>query len=404
MFSSTTKSRLGKLAFLPILAMLSIVLVTGCTSPPVMGWSGPAFSEGVAYVGTIRGTFLALSNLAINRPHVEWEQKFNPAQAGSPLACGGRISRAMATYGTPAVAGDRIYIADYEGYIYSFALDGSVKDEYTGANIVASPLIADNTIFIGNTDGEFFALDLQLNEKWNARFKAGDKIWGTAAFHDGVVYFGSSDHKLYAIDADTGKEIWHFSAEGPITSTPTIASGYVYIGANDRKFYAIETATEAERAEAAQRAEGEPAPLREATQVFTHAENWFWTQALVYDGRIWVGSLDGNVYAINENDFDDYKVVCQTNGMIQTPPVLMEELGLIFVGSEDGGVYSIDPHGGTNTSNQLADLNAPVLAPMCVDQQTGVLYIHAQDGTHTLYAVDARTGDTLGSYPTSGEE
>ena len=45
---------------------------------------------------------------------------------------------------------------------------------------------------------------------------------------------------------------------------------------------------------------------------------------------------------------------------------------------------------------------APVLAPIFPDPENGVIYVHAQDGTHTLYAIRVADGYQLWTYETSG--
>lgn len=56
---------------------------------------------------------------------------------------------------------------------------------------------------------------------------------------EGTVYIGSSDGKLYAINAD-GTLKWSFQTKGAIESSPAIGSdGTIYIGSNDNHLYAI---------------------------------------------------------------------------------------------------------------------------------------------------------------------
>src|ERR1051326_3953847 len=54
----------------------------------------------------------------------------------------------------------------------------------------------------------------------------------TVSFSDrnGVVYIGSVDGNVYAVDEETGKEKWKFKtlASRQVTSSPTIANGLVY--------------------------------------------------------------------------------------------------------------------------------------------------------------------------------
>src|SRR4026208_996825 len=71
----------------------------------------------------------------------------------------------------------------------------------------------------------------QLNgTKWT--FKTDGPIIGSPAVANGVVYIGSTDGNLYALDQETGKQKWKFKtfASRQVTSSPTIANGLVYFG------------------------------------------------------------------------------------------------------------------------------------------------------------------------------
>jgi len=59
---------------------------------------------------------------------------------------------------------------------------------------------------------------------------------------DGVVYIGSGDDKVYALDATSGTKLWTFTTGGAVTSSPAVANGAVYVGSNDGKVYAFDLA------------------------------------------------------------------------------------------------------------------------------------------------------------------
>ena len=335
-------------------------------------------SDGILYIGTIEGKVIALYADTGNK--TGWEEKITGQSSGG-FGCSSGFSKPMSTYGTPVVKNGVIYVGGYDGTVYAFLTEGSMGTTFkTGGAIVGSPVIDDetNTLFVGSSDGKLYALavDNIEEEKWKP-FETGDKIWSTPAVDNGVVYIGSTDHRLYAIDAETGKEIWHFEAGAGILSTPLVSDGMVYIGACDNKFYAIDTVNGEEK-------------------WHFEAENWFWTQALAYNGEIWVGSVNHKVYAFNavsgEKTYEH-----KTGGMVCTPPVLAN--GKIIVGSEDGNVYAIDPVN-KNTTQLGTSLGAPILAPIYADTDNGVIYVHAQDGEHVLYAINVETGMEIWSYTT----
>jgi len=56
-----------------------------------------------------------------------------------------------------------------------------------------------------------------------------------------VVYVGSDDNTLRAIDASDGTEIWSFSGfSGLVRSSPTVVDGVVYVGSFDNTLRAID--------------------------------------------------------------------------------------------------------------------------------------------------------------------
>ena len=353
-----------------LLLWLSMLLVLGCVRSPCRGWCGPVVSDdGILYVGSVKGKILALDLDGNPRGEFSLESE---KPVGSLLACSGQVSRAMSIYTTPAPWEGWLYVGGYDGNLYAFDIEsGAYKKFPTGGAIVGSPVVSLDTVFIGSSNGKLYALYLDLRQSPRWIFETGDKIWSTPEVVGNVVYIGSFDRNLYAIDIDTGEEMWHFEAQGGILSTPLVANGMVYIGSCDYNFYAIDAAT------------GEKKWRFEAG-------NWFWTKALLYNNEIWVGCLDHKLYALDIND--GHKIwEFETGGPIRTPPVLVD--GLIIIGSQDGNIYAIDPE--KKAGRELRSLGAPILAPLYSDPQKGVVYIHAQNDRHVLYAVEVKTGDYL---------
>ena len=61
--------------------------------------------------------------------------------------------------------------------------------------------------------------------------------------HDGVVYFGTLDSKIYAVNASDGEIIWVFNATSAIRSTPTGHEGYLFVGSEDGTLYAMDASS-----------------------------------------------------------------------------------------------------------------------------------------------------------------
>ena len=47
---------------------------------------------------------------------------------------------------------------------------------------------------------------------------------------DGVVYVGSVDHHVYALDAETGELLWRYETGAGVFSSPAVSDGVVYVG------------------------------------------------------------------------------------------------------------------------------------------------------------------------------
>ncbi len=65
---------------------------------------------------------------------------------------------------------------------------------------------------------------------------------GNAPTVDGdVVYVGGHDHRLYALDALTGRELWAYEAGGGFSTNPLVVEGKIILGNRDGWLYAITT-------------------------------------------------------------------------------------------------------------------------------------------------------------------
>ena len=63
--------------------------------------------------------------------------------------------------------------------------------------------------------------------------------WNTAGWN-GIVFIGSTNSTLYALDASTGTLLWSVLTGGAVNSTPVVADGVVYVGSADGSLYALD--------------------------------------------------------------------------------------------------------------------------------------------------------------------
>ena len=67
------------------------------------------------------------------------------------------------------------------------------------------------------------------------------------AVANGVVYVGSNDDSIYALNASTGTLLWSYSAGESVSSSPAVADGVVYVGSlnygNGKSIHALDAST-----------------------------------------------------------------------------------------------------------------------------------------------------------------
>jgi outer membrane protein assembly factor BamB len=57
-----------------------------------------------------------------------------------------------------------------------------------------------------------------------------------------VIWVGSHDGNLYALNLADGKELWKFTAGGDIVASPAISGNRLIIGSRDGVLYCLRTA------------------------------------------------------------------------------------------------------------------------------------------------------------------
>jgi outer membrane protein assembly factor BamB len=80
-----------------------------------------------------------------------------------------------------------------------------------------------------------------LVKKWS--FPTGGEVESSPAVANGIVYFGSTDTHLYAVDATTGALVWRLDPGDAIVSSPTVSDGVVYLGTMGGGLFALDAAT-----------------------------------------------------------------------------------------------------------------------------------------------------------------
>src|SRR6266513_2166245 len=107
--------------------------------------------------------------------------------------------------------------------------------------LLASPLptLAQDVMFRGIPEhtGVYGAAGVPkfTGVKW--QFHTQGQILSSPAIAGDKLYFGSSDHSLYALDLATGALKWKFKSAGRITSSPAVSAGEEVMRPADLNFH-----------------------------------------------------------------------------------------------------------------------------------------------------------------------
>lgn len=377
------RAMLGRIMLLLVL-LVGGLAVAGCVQPrgQPRGWSGVAVADGVLFVGSLEGKLVSADIATHNRLWADVSLETAERGGGGFLGGCAAPSTVVAIYGTPAVSGDLVYVAGYDGKIRAISSDSGVlrwvyPREGRLDRIVGGPVVAEGKVYFGVSDGKVYALDaVNGDKKWE--FPTGDKIWSTPAIDGDTLYIGSFDKKLYALSMADGSKRWEFETEGAIAATTLVHNNAVYFGSFDRHFYAVDTTNGRQIWKF---------PLLDESE--DNPENWFWAKAVAHNNTIYAPSLDGKVYILDARTGSKVVDAVDLNSPISSSPVLVNNS--LIIASEEGKIYSLDTK--TNQLTPLAEMEkVKIHAPLSASEE--VVFVHTQKD-ETLYALNAQTGETL---------
>ncbi len=201
------------------------------------------------------------------------------------------------------------------------------------ALITASPQVAEERVYIGDHQGNFYCLNVQTGEElWKHHFAGA--IFSQVTIHNGHVLVSCADSNIYALRSLDGAIEWQFHTNAPLYAVPVAAQDTVFVAGNDGKVYALKVQT---------------------------------------GKQLW-----------NFNGI---------NGYVETRPLLTK--GLMIFGAWDGKIYALQRSNGQLKwqwhSSQKNILFSPAACwPVAINN---LLYFTAPD--RYLYCVDLRNGSTL---------
>jgi outer membrane protein assembly factor BamB len=91
-------------------------------------------------------------------------------------------------------------------------------------------------VLFGSSDHRLYCLDVNSGKKlWE--FESDSDIWSSPALTENTAFFGSLDGHIYSVDLKSGRRAWKFPTMQMIDSSPCVADGMLFIGSRDGILY-----------------------------------------------------------------------------------------------------------------------------------------------------------------------
>lgn len=297
---------------------------------------------------------------------------------------------------TPVVFGTTVYVGTTEGTF--FALDQTTGDEIwtmpPEGRIGAAPGLGQGEmeenqspmmVVVVDDDGAVRGHDAAVatGVQWTTRL--GTRIRSSPVVIDGVVYVATDDGFVHALDLIDGSELWRYPSEAPglgtISADLTFHEGILYVGTEAGILHMVDVTGES------------PALICEYD-----AFDAIVTNPIVADGVVYVATMGQNIWPIPAGSCDG-TVPNRLPAYVADTPV---RVGPAIVGDTmymPGGryLYSIDLTSGEHLwPAATVTAERPISTPPVVAGDT--VYISSEDGV--VRAVDAKTGETLWQWQT----
>ncbi len=244
------------------------------------------------------------------------------------------------TWAPPVVDGSMVFVGGGDGRFHAVnAADGSVAWSWAGANAIDGRAAVDaDAVYFLDVKFNLVALDRRTGAlRWRVplhnEFLAGRSAPDNPTFnhraatpllHDGVLYIGSSDGGVYALDPATGHKLWRHDAGAPVYSgIGWQAPDTLAFGTMDGSVVLLDRQTR-----------------RETLRVKTGGG--VVTTPLLVGDRVIAGSRDYQLYAFNLKDGSVAWKFSYWFSWVESTPVLRD--GLLYIGGSDyARVTALDP-------------------------------------------------------------
>lgn len=228
---------------------------------------------------------------------------------------------------------DQLIVGGYDFVLYSLNPETGTRNwvfNQAENRYIASSLVEAENIYAPAADENLYSLDLNGRLQWT--FTSEGESWAKPITDENCdcIYLSTMDHSVYAVDAQSGTQIWRSpQLGGAVVGTPAYdEDGVLYVGTFGGKLFALNS--------------DDGSILWE----FPTADGgWIWSGPTISDGVLYFGDLNGYFYAVDaENGSQLWQLPPeQLGGEIVGSPLVIEES--IFITTEEGILTKLDTSG-----------------------------------------------------------
>lgn len=236
----------------------------------------------------------------------------------------------------------------------------------TPVAIYSTPAVASGLVYVGTYNGKIYALNAATGAlRWvfpREGYETIGAIVGDLLAVDNTIYVNSSNGKVYALDAPTGDLKWESATGGKIWTSPTVSGGVVYVTSYDGNVYALS------------RQNGSQLWKFKSSAAIS-------SSPIVSEENVFFGTFDRHLYAISKIDGQE-KWKFEGGNWFWSNPLVKDDV--VYAGCLDHKIYALE----AKTGNKLWDFDVkgqiastPVLAGnfIIVISESGEMYIIEAD-------------------------
>jgi outer membrane protein assembly factor BamB len=226
-----------------------------------------------------------------------------------------------------------------------------------GGSVCCIPLLHDGILYYGSCNFNIYALDVRTGELvW--KFKTSGIVFESSPAHwEGMIFAGSYDHFMYALDAKTGELRWKFESRDKINSMAFIDNGKLYFASKDQNVYCLDA--------------------RDGSLVWKfQTQDAIGSSPIVHAGKVYIGSFDKIFYCI---DAGSGKLVWKfsTQGEVYHPNRPLIHNNIVYFTSFDNNLYAVTTDEGRLVWKLKTAEYGNACAPVMHDEK---LYLPTRDG------------------------